>query len=70
MPRRVCSLLVLAAVFFAAAAIGGSATAGGSHGYDFDFSRLTCSGADLATLQNVYVYLQPGTFYVDKLRAE
>ncbi len=35
-----------------------------------DFANLTCSGADLTKLQYVNIYLQPGTFRVDFVRAE
>jgi hypothetical protein len=30
----------------------------------------SCGGADLTQLQVVNVYLQPGTFYVDNVRAD
>jgi mannan endo-1,4-beta-mannosidase len=36
----------------------------------FEFANLTCSGADLTKLQNVNIYLQPGTFRIDNVRGE
>ena len=36
----------------------------------FDFSRLTCSGADLTKLQQVNIYLQGGTFRIDNVRVD
>ena len=36
----------------------------------FDFSRLTCTGADLTKLQQVNIYLQGGTFRIDNVRVD
>ncbi len=35
-----------------------------------DLTNLACSGADLTQLQYVNIYLQPGTFRIDNVRAE
>jgi len=35
-----------------------------------DLTNLTCSGVDLTKLQNVNIYLQPGTFRIDMVRVE
>src|SRR5215213_9071621 len=35
-----------------------------------DLTNMTCSGADLTKLQAVNIYLQPGTFRIDGVRAE
>jgi mannan endo-1,4-beta-mannosidase len=35
-----------------------------------DLTNMTCSGADLTKLQAINIYLQPGTFRIDSVRAE
>jgi hypothetical protein len=35
-----------------------------------DLTNMTCSGADLTRLQTVNIYLQPGTYRIDYVRAE
>jgi mannan endo-1,4-beta-mannosidase len=35
-----------------------------------DLTNMTCSGADLTKLQAINIYLQPGTFRIDNVRAE
>jgi mannan endo-1,4-beta-mannosidase len=35
-----------------------------------DLTNMTCSGADLTKLQVINIYLQPGTFRIDSVRAE
>ena len=35
-----------------------------------DLTNMTCSGADLSKLQTVNIYLQPGTYRIDFVRAE
>jgi len=35
-----------------------------------DLTNMTCSGADLTKLQAVNIYLQPGTYRIDYVRAE
>jgi mannan endo-1,4-beta-mannosidase len=35
-----------------------------------DLTNMTCSGADLSRLQTVNIYLQPGTYRIDFVRAE
>ena len=35
-----------------------------------DLTNMTCSGADLTKLQSINIYLQPGTFRIDSVRAE
>ncbi|HEX9385286.1 MAG TPA: hypothetical protein VF918_03125, partial [Anaerolineales bacterium] len=35
-----------------------------------DLTNMTCSGADLTKLQVVNIYLQPGTYRIDYVRAE
>jgi mannan endo-1,4-beta-mannosidase len=35
-----------------------------------DLTNMTCSGADLTKLQVINIYLQPGTFRIDNVRAE
>ena len=35
-----------------------------------DLTNMTCSGADLTKLQSVNIYLQPGTYRIDFVRAE
>ncbi len=35
----------------------------------FDLTNMTCGAGDLTKLQQVNIYLQPGTFYVDYIRA-
>jgi mannan endo-1,4-beta-mannosidase len=35
-----------------------------------DLTNMTCSGADLTKLQYVNIYIQPGTFRIDNVRAE
>ena len=35
-----------------------------------DTTNMTCSGADLTKLQAINIYLQPGTFRIDNVRAE
>lgn len=35
-----------------------------------DLTNMTCSGADLTKLRAINIYLQPGTFRIDNVRAE
>ncbi len=35
-----------------------------------DITNMICSGADLTKLQAINIYLQPGTFRIDGVRAE
>jgi mannan endo-1,4-beta-mannosidase len=35
-----------------------------------DLTNMTCGGADLTKLQAINIYLQPGTFRIDNVRAE
>lgn len=60
MPRRVRSLLALAAVLFAVAAIGGSATANGSQGSDF----VKRSGADLRLHGRLFRFAGTNNYYL------
>lgn len=36
----------------------------------FDFGNMSCVGGDLTKIQKVNIYLQPGTFRIDNIRAE
>jgi hypothetical protein len=37
---------------------------------NLDLTNMTCSGVDLTKLQAVNIYLQPGTYRIDFVRAE
>jgi mannan endo-1,4-beta-mannosidase len=60
MPRRVCSLLALAAALLVVAAIGGSATASGSQGTDF----VKRSGPDLRLHGKLFRFAGTNNYYL------